>query len=260
MNKFMKILSKNRPVILTVTGAIGMVATAVLAYKAYPAVTEKLNEKADEVYENEERDQLTKMETAKVYAKVLWPTVTLGAASLAMIALGHTEQIKRTSALATAYALSESTLKEYQSKVIEEIGEKKEQAIRDKVAASKMEKVEPTKETIVLTDDNKPWMCDTVTGVYFRMNYERFKRIIAEANLLMFKRDFLSVPDLYELLEVELPPDVMSEFALLGWNSNNGDIEIYTTSALRTICGETVPCMVIEYRARPKFNYNVYGH
>lgn len=259
MNKFVKILSKNRPVILTVMGAVGMVATAVLAYKAYPAVTEKLNEKADELYESEDRDQLTKMETAKVYAKVLWPTVTLGAASLAMIALGHTEQIKRTSALATAYALSESTLKEYQTKVIEEIGEKKEQAIRDKVAASKMEKVEPTKETIVLTDDNKPWIFDSVTGCYFRMNYEKYKRIIAEANLLMFKRDFLSVADMYELLDVTIPPSG-SEFQLLGWSANDGDIEIYTTSALKDILGETVPCMVVEYSVRPKYNYNVYGH
>lgn len=260
VKNLIKVLAKNRPIILTAVGIGGMAVTALLAYKSYPAVTDAIADKADEVYQEENRENLTKMETVKVYAKVLWPTVTLGVVSGVMIVLGHKDQVKRTSAIATAYALSESTLKEYQEKVIEEIGEKKEQAIRDKVAAAKMEKIEPTKETIVVTDDNKPWMCDTATGTYFRMNYERFKRIIAEANLLMFKRDFLSVPDLYELLEVELPPDVMSEFALLGWNSNDGDIEIYTTSALRTICGETVPCMVIEYRARPKFNYNVYGH
>lgn len=259
MNKFIQILSKNRPLILTALGVGGMIATAVMAYKSYPVVTDKIAEKGDEIYEQEgEERPLTKMETAKVYAKCLWPTFLMGGASALMIGLGHKEQIKRTSALATAYYLSESTLKEYQEKVIEEIGEKKEKAIRDKVSTSKMEKVEPP-QTVILTDDNKPWICDSVTGCYFRMNYEKFRRIVAEANLLMFKRDFLSVSDLYELLEVELPPNG-SEFQLLGWSANDGDIEIYTTSALRDIRGETVPCMVLEYRTRPKYNYNIYGH
>ena len=238
-NKLIKFLAQNRPLILTVLGIGGMVGTAVMAYKTYPVVRLKLSDKAVEVWDQEGEDrELTKKEVAECYAKALWPTVLLGAASTTMIVLGHSDQVRRTSALATAYCLSETTLKEYQEKVIEEIGEKKEQAIRDKVSASKMNKVEPTKETIITTSESNPWIFDTSTHCYFRMNYEKFRRVIAEINLEMFKRDFVSVADLYEKLDVKLPPD--EDWYLLGWNASNGDIEYYTTSALREIMGETV--------------------
>lgn len=262
MNKFVKFLGKNRPTILTAIGIVGMAATAVLAYKSYPAVTDKLNDKADEVYEMEGRDQLTKTEKVQVYAKTLWPTFAIGGISAGMIALGLNDQVKRTSALATAYYLSESTLKEYQEKVIEEIGERKEQAIRDKVAVSKMEKTEPVNQTIVYTEGSQPWIYDTFTNVFFRMNYEKYRRIIAEATNLMITQDFISVEELYYMLQVKLPEG--KNWHLLGWAARNGrsNLKDYyrETLAMREINGESVPCMIVEWQIDPKYDYNVYGH
>lgn len=259
MNKFLKALGKKRPIILTGIGICGMVATAVMAYKSWPSVHTAVDDKLEEVYEEEGDDrQLTKMEVGKIYAKTLWPTVTLGAVSMIMIILGHADQVKRTSAIATAYYLSESTLKEYQEKVIEEIGEKKEREIRDRLSCSKMTKVEPNDQTIVKSDGDEPWMFDSVVGCYFRMGYEKYRRHIAEANLDMYKRDYLSVADLYYKMSVRLPGGI-NEWTYLGWNPRDGDIEVYMTSAIHEIMGEMVPCMVIEYKVAPKYGFDRYG-
>lgn len=48
--------------------------------------------------------------------------------------------LRRNAALATAYTLSESALKEYREKVVETIGEKKEQAVQDAVAKERTSK------------------------------------------------------------------------------------------------------------------------
>lgn len=47
---------------------------------------------------------------------------------------------KRTAALATAYKLSETALTEYKEKVVETIGEKKEQLVRDKIDKDHIDK------------------------------------------------------------------------------------------------------------------------
>lgn len=262
MNKIAKVIGKNGPLILTALGIVGMAATAVLAYKSYPAVTDKLSEKADEVYEQENREQLTKMEKAEVYIKTLWPTFALGAVSGIMIVFGHKEQVRRTSALATAYCLSETTLKEYQKAVIDEIGEKKERVIRDRVAVSKMDKAEAANQTIIYAEGSQPWIYDTVTHTYFRMNYEKYRRIIAEATNQMVFQDGISVEELYYMLKVKLPNDGRN-WSLLGWTPRNASSNLKDyyreTSCMTEINGETVPCMVVDWQVEPKYDYNVYG-
>lgn len=259
MSKFLSFLGKNRPTILTVVGAGGLIATAVMAYKAAEVVQYRLDT-AWNIKSSEENDpdvELTKKEKAWVYVKTLWPTFTLGAASTAMIVLGNRDHLHRTSAALAAYYISESTLKDYQEEMIKELGDKQATKIRDKVNEKRMNDIPANDQTIIVSETDAPWVCDTATGCYFRISYEKLRRVMAEANLEMFKRDYISVADLYDGFEVELPPG--QDWWMLGWSSHDGDIEYWTTSAIREIQGNKVPCMVLEYRVKPHYDFDRYG-
>lgn len=259
MNKFVKFLGVNRPTILTFVGLGGLVATAVMAYKSAESVQIALDTAWNlKVSENPEYDEpdLTKKEKAWVYVKTLWPTFTLGAISTALVLLGNRDHINRRNAALTAYLLSEETLKDYQAEVVKELGEKKENALRDKLAESHMQQTPVNDKTVIISDPEKPWVCDTTTGCFFRMNYEKLRRVIAEANLELLKRDYISISDLYEMMEIQLPP---GDWFMLGWNARSGEIDPHFTSAIREINGETVPCMVMEYRVKPFRDFDMYG-
>lgn len=265
MNRFLRFLGKNRPTILTFVGVGGLIGTAVMAYKAAEVVQYRLdaayNIKLSEdpgIASGEIDDvELTKKEKAWVYVRTLWPTFALGATSVVMIVLGNRDHINRKNAALAAYYISESTLKDYQEEMVKELGEKQAGKIRDKVNEKRMNDIPANESTIVLGDGDAPWICDTATGCYFRMSYEKLRRVLAEANLEMFKGDYISVADLYEKFDVELPPG--HEWFLLGWSARDGDIEYWTTSALRDIQGQRVPCMVLEYRVKPHYDFDKYG-
>lgn len=259
MNKFFRFLGKNRPTVLTLVGTAGLIATSVMAYKSAESVQIALDTAWNlAVSENPEREEeLTRREKAWVYVKTLWPTFALGAVSTTLIILGNSDHIARRNAALAAYYISESTLKDYQAEVIKEIGEKKERSVRDRVAEKHLNETPVNEKMTVISSSDKPWICDTATGCYFRMSYEKFMRIMAEANLEMYKRDYISVSDLYEMLEVQLPPG--GDWFLKGWSARNGDIDYYHTSAVREINGEVVPCLVVEYRYKPVYDFDVYG-
>ena len=256
MNNLTRFLSKNRPSILTFVGLGGMVVTAVMAYKSYDAVQTRLYEALDSKHEEDPDANLTKREKAWVYVRTLWPTLAMGAISGALIAFGNHDHILRRNAAVAAYYISEKSLKDYQAEIVKEIGEKKEHEIRDRVAEKHMKELPANNQTVVMSESDRPWVCDTATGCYFRMSYEKLRRIIAEANLEHFKRDYISVADLYDMLEVPLPPG--SDWFNVGWDSRC-EIDPYFTSAVHEINGETVPCMVMEYRVRPYYDFDKYS-
>lgn len=266
MNKFVKFLSANRPSILTFVGVGGLIATAVMAYKSYPAVRSKIEELEAEkdpvtvYYDNEPEDipaVLTRKEKAWVYVRTLWPTFTLGAVSTVLIILGNKDHINRRNAALAAYYISESTLKDYQAEVIKELGEKKEREVRDRVSEKKMEEVPANEQTIIISDTSNPWVCDTATGRYFKMNYEKLRRIIAEANLEIVKRDYISVLDFYEMLGQDYQA-FDDRWNYVGWNARY-PLEVFFTSAVRKIGEETVPCMIMDYRVQPFENFCYYS-
>lgn len=261
MNKFVRFFNQNRPSIFVFAGLAGLIGTAVMAYKSYPIIADNVTQLAEDTvaFSDEPTPQEVKeyrKQVAWVYVKTLWPTFTLGAISTTLIILGNSDHINRKNAALAAYYISESTLKDYQKEVIEELGEKKERALRDRVSKKRMEDVPVNDKTVIISDSTEPWICDTATGYYFKMGYEKLRRIIAEANLEMFKRDYLSVADFYDMLDVKTHLD--DNWDYVGWNSRY-PIDPIFTSAVREIHGQTLPCMVMEYRIRPFQDFCYYG-
>ena len=130
------LLVKKSPEILIGVGITGMISSTVMAVTATP--------KALILIEAEKSKKEVDILSAKDIVKVTWkcyiPAVATGILGAGCIIGSSAVSAKRNAALAAAYTLSESTLKEYQAKVVETIGEKKEQVIKDKIAKEKVEK------------------------------------------------------------------------------------------------------------------------
>lgn len=125
-------VKRNGSTILTCAGGAGVVATTVLAVKATPKAL-ALIEHARE----EKGDQLTKFEVVSVAAPAYIPTVLMGISTIACI-FGANVLNKRTQAsLMSAYALLDSSYKEYKSKVIDLYGEEADLRVKEEIAKDK---------------------------------------------------------------------------------------------------------------------------
>ena len=128
-------LKKYSPQILTGIGIAGMIATTITAVKATPKALQLIDER--EIQENK---RLSTTEVIKTTWKCYVPAAVTGTLSVACLIGASSVSLKRHAALATAYTLSETALKEYQEKTIEVVGERKAQDIQDAVAKKQLEK------------------------------------------------------------------------------------------------------------------------
>lgn len=240
-------LSKHSPEILTGIGIAGMVTTVIFAVQATPKALQLIEEKKDE----EHKDELTALETVKVAWKPYVPAAVTGIVSVACLIGANSVHAKRNAALATAYQLSSTALSDYKEKLIETVGEKKEKAVRDKIAQDKVDKDPIESTNVIISGSGKSLCYDPQFGQYFESTIDDIKRAVTELNYRMINRgeEYVSLNDFYDELGIERI-DVGEQ---LGWNmGRDGKIEV-TTSA--TIAKNNVPCIVIHYDVAPKYEY-----
>ena len=165
-------LSKHGPAILTALGITGMVGTTVLAVKATPKALDLIENKKEEL----EKDSLTAIETVKATWKCYIPAAITCTTSIACLIGASSVNAKRNAALATAYKLSESALIEYRDKVVETIGEKKEQTVRDAIAKDHVDRNPVTNNEVIITDKGYTLCYDELSGRYFYSDIEKIKK------------------------------------------------------------------------------------
>ena len=171
-NAVKKSTIKHSPEILTGIGIAGMVTTTVMAVRATPKALRLIDsaelKKANEINTPYEGHNLSKTEIIKVTWKCYIPVAITGGLSIACLIGASSVNARRNAALATAYSIAETSLKEYQNKVVETIGEKKEQTIRDAVAKEKID-AHPAKESeIIFVGDGETLCYDVLSGRYFK--------------------------------------------------------------------------------------------
>lgn len=128
MIKPLSFLKRNSSTILTILGAVGVVATTVTAVRVTPKAVTLL-----EYAEEEKGEELTKLEAIKIAGPVYIPSIAIGAATITCI-FGSNILNKHTQAsLMSAYALLDNSYKEYRRKVQEVIGVKKEHQIKEEI-------------------------------------------------------------------------------------------------------------------------------
>lgn len=238
------VLSKHSPEILTGVGIAGMVTATVLAVKGTPKAL-KLIEEA----EREKDAPLTVGEKIKVSWKCYLPATVTGVASTACIIGASSVNAKRNAALATAYKLSETALTEYREKVVETIGEKKEQTIRETVAKEQIKKNPVTNNEVFITSKGNTLCYDAISGRYFKSDIEQINKAINIINRRMNTEMYMSLNEFYDeigLDHIRLGDD-------LGWNIDSGLIEPDFGS---DIADDGTPCIVLNYSVAPKYDFS----
>lgn len=235
---------KHTPEILTGIGIAGLIGAGVMAVRATPKALMLMEEKKYE----EDVEELTKREIVKTTWACYVPSVIVGGMSVCCLIGASSVNFRRNAALATAYSLSESALKEYQEKVVEAIGEKKEQDIRDSVVKDKIDKLPVTNREVFLTEKGNTLCLDLMSKRYFRTDIDMLKKAVNELNRRMRDEMFISLNEFY--YEIGLEGTKLGDN--LGWNIDRGYIDLDFSCQL---ANDETPCLVIDYQVAPEYDY-----
>lgn len=211
------------PELLISAGVIGMVSSTVLAVKATPKAIRLMEDKKSELGVT----YLTKKETIEVTWKQYAPSVALTILSAAGIIVGTTKNMKRSAALATVYALSENTLREYQRKTVEVVGKEKAAEIEREVAKAHLKdrpvfNQNDSSEYVANTGNGDQLMFDTLSGRYFRSSKNAVDSAVNYINKQLRTESTMSANAFYN--ELNIPTIGAGNY--IGWNIDNNDLEV----------------------------------
>lgn len=245
-----KFLSDNSAAILIGTSISASISACVMVYKTGPKAKRVLEEVKNSVPEDASKATLLWEET-KALAPIVWPAVTMEAISIGCAIGSYKASARRTAAFATAYSISESRLQEYQRKVVETLGEKKEAKIRDEIAKERI-KNDPVSSNQVYVPENGETLCyDTVSGRYFRSTRTRIERIVNELNGRLRSDMYISLNEFYN--ELGLPEIAIGED--MGWGLESGIEDIAINFSTQFADDDVTPCVVVDYYTRPRFDF-----
>ncbi len=247
INKVLNFTKEHNPEILVGLGVVGMATSTVLAVKATP--------KALEIMEDKKADlgvtYLTRKEIAQATWKLYAPSVGVGLASAACIILGTSKSIKRNTALATVYALSESTLREYKSKAKEMLGEEKAKELDREVSKARVRNREVTtvietegSEYIHHTGNGDTLVYDSLSGRYFRSSRNAIESAVNSINKSLLNDYMMTVNEFYN----ELGVPTIGAGSLIGWRSDKELLEVNFES---DVDQNGNPYLILAYRNRP---------
>lgn len=243
-----RVLTKYSPGILTGIGIAGMIGATFMAVKATPKALYLIETKKEEA----EVEKLTSVETIKTCWRCYIPATLTTVLSAVCLIGASTVSAKRNAALATAYSISEAALREYQEKVVEVIGEKKEKAVRDAVAKDQIERDPVTKSEVVIIDSNSNTLCyEPLSGRYFKSTIDKIKKAEIKLDRQMIQEMYVSLNDFY--WEIGLDGTDLGD--QMGWNLSKGYMDLSFSSQL---ADDGTPCAVIVYGIPPVYDYQNY--
>lgn len=206
-------IKHNSSTILTCVGALGVVATAVTAAKATPkAVT--LLQKAEE----EKEDKLTGLEKVRVAGPAYIPSIIMGASTIACIFGANILNKRHQAAITSAYALLDTSYKEYRNKVKEIFTEEGDRRVVEGIMEDHY-----NEEDILEANDGKQLYFDFYSLQFFRSTEEEVARVEKYMNNQLESRGYVLLGEFYEALGM---PNWDIDWTL-GWSKSAGHIYGY---------------------------------
>lgn len=199
-------LKRNASTILTCVGAIGVVATAVMAVKATPKALMVLEEAKEE-----KGEELTTTEKVITAGPVYIPSIVVGVSTIACVFGANILNKRSQAALTSAYALLDSSYREYRNKVKEVLGEEADDEIRGEIAKDKYEENE-----VVIKDDEQLFY-DNFSGRYFTSTLFKVQQAEYYLNRDLTMRDYAYLNEFYEYLDI----DEIDSGWKLGWSTGS---------------------------------------
>lgn len=234
-----RLIVNNSPVILTAIGVAGTLTTAYLTGKATVKAVKHLNNNWEDYGTN-----LSTQDKFKEVWKFYIPASGTAAFTVASIICANRISGRRAAALAAAYSISERAFDEYKTKVIEKMGEKKEQAVRDEIAQDRVNR-HPVSTSEVIIIGNSDVLCyDIYTGRYFTSSVEKIRSAQNTINERLIHDHYASLTDFYDI--IGLPATKVSDE--VGWNL---DFMLKVDTNTTTISDDGRPCLVMDFDVSP---------
>ena len=240
-----RVAKDNAPVILTAIGVTGTVSTAIFASKASFRAAELIREHEEEAGTPEGAKERL-IERTKVVWSLYIPAVGVGSATIACIIFANQIGTRRAAAMAAAYSMSEKAFEEYREKIVEKIGESKEQEARDEIAQERVER-NPLGSQVIVMNDREVLCFDQYTGRYFNSDMETLKQAQNKINHRMIRENYASLNDFYDCIGLDWVPTGDD----LGWNSDQM-LELSFTTVLSE---DQRPCIAVDFHTVPIRNY-----
>lgn len=243
---------RNASTILTGLGGAGVVATTVMAVKATPKAV-KLLEEAKE----EKGEELTVVEKVKVAGTTYLPTVVTGAATIACIFGANVLNKRHQASLASAYALVDSSYKDYKNKVKELYGEETHQEVVNAIMIEKAEDVYVHSECLCAScdlateeNDGEPkTFYDEHSNRYFEATIEQVITAEYHLNRNFTLRGYAVLNELYEFLGLE----TTDYGSVLGWAVNDDEIYWVDFNHRKVILPDNMEVYIIETPYEPTY-------
>lgn len=241
-------ISDNSPAILTGMAVAGTLGSAVLAAQGGMKAGEELRLLRLDVQEGwEEDEQLTFQGKFKKTWKFYIPAGLMVGATAACVIGANSVNTRRNAAIMSAYSLTDKAFQEYKEKVVEKLGEKKEQEVRDDISKDRLDSNPPKDNSVVVVSDGKTLCFDEMTGRYFESDMQSIRRAVNDINEKCINEVYASQNDFYRLLG--LNPVAIGEE--IGWRSDH----LLDVSFSSHLTGDDVPCLSIDYLVGPIRGY-----
>lgn len=240
-------LKRNGSTIMTCVGGVGVIATTVMAVKATPKALRRLEEAKDEKGED-----LTVLEKVRVAGPVYIPSVVVGVSTLACIFGANVLNKRQQAGLMSAYALLDSSYKEYKNKVVELYGKEGDSKVREEIAKDKYE------ESDVSIKDDMQLFYDEFSGRYFESTMERVLAAEYELNRIIARDCGVYLNEFYDLLGIE----TVDYGDYLGWSSFEL-VESYWYCWIefehtKAVIDDNLECTIITMGMEPIYDFENY--
>lgn len=231
--KLKNTLTRQSPAILAALGCLGFITSVVMSAKATP--------KAMEILKTQPEDSTT-MEKVKAIAPIYAPTVGMVLVSTACVVGSNRIHRYRYASILALYSIGEKSLQRWQNAVLDEVGEKKYENVRERVVAPK-----GTVPAGILLDESQIVCFDVFSGRYFKTNsIETIRRIINDMNDRLIIGDFVALNEFY----YELGLDRVEFGDEVGWLLHDHDETIKVT--FDPFMKDDRPVVSVSFVVKPK--------
>lgn len=243
-----KFAQDNSPLILTTVGAVGVLTTAYLSGQAgFKAALILIEEDHKAQVENPDAPPFNSKQVFNITWKCYIPPAISAVGTVAAIVGANQIGTRRTVAMTTALALSEKAFETYKDKVVEKVGEKKANVIRDEVVQDQMDRNPIGRNEIIVTGRGDVNVYETYTGRYFKSSVEAIKSAQNNINYRVNNDGYASLSDLYDELGLS-HTDISDD---MGWNST----KLLEIEIIGHVDETGMPCLGVIYQTIPVRDY-----
>jgi hypothetical protein len=242
-----RVLKNNSPTILSGVAVAGVITTAILTAKAALRASVKIEDELLIKRTAHDEEELSPRDKTELCWKLYVPAAISGVATIACVVGANQIGIRRNAALLGAYTLADAAFREYKEEVLAQLGEGKEQKVRDAIAKKQIDENPVTNTTVIMAGGDQ--LCyDTLTGRYFKSDIETIRQAANEVNRAIIGGNmYASQNEFYSFLGL----DEVTIGNELGWNLDNFITLVFSSH----LADDGRACLAIGYQNLPRADY-----